>query len=450
VYAGASQVAISPAVGVALAGFAGREQPSTAVDDDLTATALYLASEESGTPHEVAIISCDLLGIGAELSRKVRARIEAVSGIAAQRALVCCTHTHYGPTGTLDDWGPDSSELWGAGPQHDRFLTDYFDALVGAIASAVLTAKQHAKRCRIGFGVGQAPIGINRRERRADGEVVIGQNPAGAYDPSVAVVRVDGADGSPIATLVNFACHAVSLSGTYRHITADFPGVARRAIKDAVGGECLIIQGAAGDINPVCMTPDTAIPAALGAQLAEAALASHAEIAPTDPGDGSPKLASTTLPLSPLLPHSVGEGQRRIDALEAQLARLETDPQRDISELRWTRNRLRSAKAAVEHLRGDVSLPDLPAEVSAVRIAPEIGLVTSPTEPFMELSQAIRASSPFPLTLVAGYTNGMVGYLPTAAAYAEGGYEVTHGCRVAPGSAEHMTETQYELLRTLW
>jgi hypothetical protein len=139
-----------------------------------------------------------------------------------------------------------------------------------------------------------------------------------------------------------------------------------------------------------------------------------------------------------------------LDAMQTELARLDADPNRDISELRWARKRSISMAAAVEHLRGNVPLPDVPAELSAVHIAPEIGLVTSPAEPFMELGQAIRASSPFPLTLVAGYTNGMVGYLPTAAAHAEGGYEVTHGCRVAASSAEQMTGAQQELLQALW
>jgi hypothetical protein len=46
-------------------------------------------------------------------------------------------------------------------------------------------------------------------------------------------------------------------------------------------------------------------------------------------------------------------------------------------------------------------------------------------ELFSEIATNIRNRSPFPQTFYFGYTNGWFGYLPTAAAFAEGGYEPT-------------------------
>jgi hypothetical protein len=47
----------------------------------------------------------------------------------------------------------------------------------------------------------------------------------------------------------------------------------------------------------------------------------------------------------------------------------------------------------------------------------------APVELFCEIAMAVRNSSPFTHTFCFGYTNGWFGYLPTAEAFAEGGYE---------------------------
>jgi hypothetical protein len=47
----------------------------------------------------------------------------------------------------------------------------------------------------------------------------------------------------------------------------------------------------------------------------------------------------------------------------------------------------------------------------------------APVELFSEIAIDIRNRSPFTQTFYFGYTNGWFGYLPTASAFAEGGYE---------------------------
>ena len=48
---------------------------------------------------------------------------------------------------------------------------------------------------------------------------------------------------------------------------------------------------------------------------------------------------------------------------------------------------------------------------------------SAPVEMFCEISMNVRNHSPFANTFYFGYTNGWVGYLPTEAGFAEGGYE---------------------------
>lgn len=75
-----------------------------------------------------------------------------------------------------------------------------------------------------------------------------------------------------------------------------------------------------------------------------------------------------------------------------------------------------------------------------------VRLVTAPAEIFTETGMAIKRRSPLPYTLYAGYTNGSIGYVPVPEAYPEGGYEVTHACRVGPEAAGIITEASLELL----
>jgi len=48
---------------------------------------------------------------------------------------------------------------------------------------------------------------------------------------------------------------------------------------------------------------------------------------------------------------------------------------------------------------------------------------------FVRIGQEIARRSPFPHTVALGYSNGLLGYVPTADAYALGGYEVNDAYR---------------------
>jgi hypothetical protein len=97
-------------------------------------------------------------------------------------------------------------------------------------------------------------------------------------------------------------------------------------------------------------------------------------------------------------------------------------------------------------MRTGVPLPSIPAELHAIRFG-AAALVTSPGEIFNEIGVAIRQASTIPNTIFAGYTNGSIGYVPVPEAYAEGGYEVTHACRVSPAAAGMIQNTALALLR---
>ena len=105
---GASSRDISAlADGTPLGGYWGRDSGSKGIHDPLTARALYLCSSPSdaasaaSAPTATLLLALDLIGIHADLARRIRATVvEAVgtqAGAVALDVMVCCTHTHSGP-----------------------------------------------------------------------------------------------------------------------------------------------------------------------------------------------------------------------------------------------------------------------------------------------------------------------------------------------------------------
>src|SRR5690606_16781916 len=99
---------------------------------------------------------------------------------------------------------------------------------------------------------GVSDISVNRRYQRPDdGVVVVGRNWDGPRDPEVHVLRLDRLDGSPLAAVVHFGCHPITVGPDNDRITPDFPGVVKQIVAEATGATCLFLQGAAGDVGPV-------------------------------------------------------------------------------------------------------------------------------------------------------------------------------------------------------
>lgn len=437
--AGVARVTITPPVGIPMMGFAGRGS-AAGIHDDLTATALVLegppARVTGGAQDGVtrlALIACDLLFLRTDEIHAVREAVGQATDVLPEHVVIACSHTHYGP---LTDPGRDERAS-----QVEAYLAN----LVHVLAGAVSMARARVVSCRIGFSQGSVQIGINRRERTPEGRIILGQNRAGPVDPRVAVVRIDGTDGQPVASVLNYACHPVSLGGRCTDISADFPGVARRLVEEQTGAPCVFLQSATGNINPLLMGWDWTHLARLGLPLGAEAVRAYWEAKPsTDRSSGGIGIARARLDLPPLLPRSEAEGRELVSRLEAERDQLRGGG--DEGSLWWAEQRLDRALKGLDALEGGTPVPPVQAELTALRLSSAVGLVTAPGEIFTEIGQSIMAQSPFEHTLYATYTDGTIGYVPTRSAYSEGGYEVTHACHVAPEAGDLIEHESVRLL----
>ncbi|OAI41670.1 hypothetical protein AYO40_02740 [Planctomycetaceae bacterium SCGC AG-212-D15] len=220
--AGAARIDITPPIGHAMWGYAARhDAPSVGVLDPLQARALVLSVDS----ESIALVSLDL---GRAPTRRVteaiRARVKKAVGI--EHLFLVASHTHHGPVLELDDW-----------PTPEK---PYTRELEEKLAKVIIEAAKARKPARLGIAERETTLNRNRHSRRAEKPV----------DRMLLVLRVEDADGKPIAHAVNFAAHPTMLDSKLRKFSADYPGAMAALVEKATGAPCLFLQGAAGDLSP--------------------------------------------------------------------------------------------------------------------------------------------------------------------------------------------------------
>ncbi len=223
--AGAAVASIAPragdlSAGVYLGGFGSyRNRRATGVHDEPRCRALALSD---GT-LTLAIAALDLVGASGPLLTSIRDDASRLTGIAPERIIVCCTHSHA---------SPDLQGLWGGVP------ASYRTHVAHRAASAIWEAVQAL-----------SPATMTAATATLDGHV---RNRRGWPETDIALtaLRFTGAGGWPVATLVNYACHPTASGPANTEVSRDWCGYAVDAVERALGGPALYVNGAIGDVNP--------------------------------------------------------------------------------------------------------------------------------------------------------------------------------------------------------
>lgn len=228
--AGTSAVALPLAPGWPMMGYGARQGVASGTHDPLFARALYASAGDGrpgDAPSECLIVECDLCLLAPAQARAVRERLASRTGVGVERILVGCIHTHSGPETGF------GAVLGGQEPPA------HVGPLLDAAVEAGVRAVEGAQPARLGVGHAAARIGRNRR--RADGPL----------DEDVLVVRVDRASGDPLALLYVHGCHPTALGHDNLAYSADWPGVAARALAERFPGvNPVFALGAHADVDP--------------------------------------------------------------------------------------------------------------------------------------------------------------------------------------------------------
>lgn len=241
--AGAARVDITPAPDAALpmSGYSSRVDGFKGIRDKLHVRSIIV---DDGA-KQAALIGVELVGISHPLWERFTGRIARESGIPAENILLCAVHTHAAPAiGTYNER---------ATPEVTARREAYVQKLEDALVAVVQQAKAALQPARIGYGTGQARVNMNRRARNGEGGWMLGHNPDGVSDKTVAVVRFDNLAGEPFAIFSNYGVHATVLGTQNYQISPDLPGATSRFVEKHFGDKVVSpwTSGAAGDQDPI-------------------------------------------------------------------------------------------------------------------------------------------------------------------------------------------------------
>ncbi len=398
--AGAAKRPLRPKVGAPLLGYGTYERISEGIHDTPQVRTVVMCG--ANTP--IVICALEVLWLRNQEIRQIRSTVETETGVPSGNVFICATHTHSVPA-------PHMHNHWE-------------EALPPVVASTVSEALSRMRPAHIGHGYGSL-YGYSINRRRLNDPI----------DPSVAVVRIDTIDGTPICVLGNFGCHAVVLGYRNTLISADWPGYCSSQLEERFGGHfvALLTQGGAADINPITETVrirlQAGYPVKAGYDLSTM-YGQHVENLET--------ADSRSWRLTDRAAGSFDEADHVGRALSNEvlkvwqgvLPRLRAAPRVE-RVLVDGRAEAKSSPHADIAVSQNTSLPDIRNEISRMEIMliaiGDLALLGHPGESFSETAVLVRKRflrRGYRTAFLVTYANGCFGYLPPSEAFAEGGYEV--------------------------
>ncbi len=447
---GTSRADITPPIGMPHANWgSSTHQVAEGIDMPMYCNVMYLESESNG--NKVIILDLDLCIIDDEIDQMIRNAVISVVDIPKENIRISVSHTHAGPP-----YGRSDSTGGGWITEGVELIKPYYDAFPKKISKAAEEAVSSIISCNISYGNGRSDININRRPADNKGKLFTGRNWDGVVDHSVDVIGFDDKDGNVISTIVGYACHPTILGPENRLLSPDYPGHMRRTVEDIVGGSCLFLQGAAGNQGPIHgFVGEVEVARKAGKILGLEASKVRMSL---DPFEREEKLveiipAGADLGIYEDIPASKPNDDLQVKNIYVDLPSLDfpsyeeaskdyQDALLDLKKVRESGNQdeIKKMVSAVKRSNFTRKLTEISKGgkvniwVQTIKIG-DIIFQGLPVEPFMEFSNKIKSLNPNKKIFWSGYTNGWLGYLPTARAYEEGGYE-TRNTPLSPESEE--------------
>lgn len=402
---GIARADITPEGPVWMRGFAARKKASEGVFRKIQAQCVVFDNGQT----RVALMALDLCALSYHQLVKLREAAEAC-GIPQQHLMINCSHSHYGPhMGSVE---PNDRNR-----EHNALFTERTQPLFAAAAADLQPAV-------LEYTVGSSTMAVNRRQLNAEGQCTgMRPEPRKQIDPAVPILRVLGAEGQVRAVLFGYACHPTTTPATSEvgyMVGTDYPGYARDWVAAAYpDAEPIFFQGCGGDIKPRAVLPpgrfgtvlldDRQMMASLGHELGRAVVAALAVPPPAVPADRP------------------------------------ADP--------------REAMATAVPLGGIVELVSLPSKedpkqpaktpfhLGAWRIG-DVYIFGCQGEVLSNIGLRIKRELAGVRVWTNGYTHWGGGYVPDAASYPEGGYEI-NSTAFAPQAEEMIVRTAVRLIKQL-
>jgi neutral ceramidase len=387
--AGVARMVITPKEPLWMAGYAARDHPAQGTLNALMAKALVL---EDPSGQRVVMISTDLVGVPQKISENIKARLQEKFNLTKGQVLLNSSHTHSGPV--LEDALIDIYPL--DDPQLAK-ITLYSRWLETRIVELVGQALRNLAPASLESGNGVTRFQVNRRNNNAALLTQLTEL-KGPNDYAVPVIKVLDAKGKVKAIAFAYACHPTTLDGY--EWSGDYVSYAQMELEKAYpGATALFFQGAGADQNPL---PRRSV--ALARQYGRELSAAVQRV-----------MEEKMLPLEAKLTTAYEE-------IDLALAEPPTDEK--LNEMaqssvvyyqRWAK-RMLAKKAKGEPF---AKSSPYPIQVWSLGDQPIVALGGE-----LLIEYAIKIKQLYgERTFVFGYSNFVMGYIPSATVLREGGYE---------------------------
>ena len=435
-----------------LAGAAARDiRPTPEIVDNTLHCQMAVRFDAPGSPiqskvlavtfgrRSVILVALDLFILQEPHVASLRQAVAATTGLRVEDVVISCSHSHSTPL---------AEPLDGPHP--------YFELIQHASVGAAKEAWGARLPARIGHGrTFVAGASFNQRVPLPDGGVRFSRNfreglaSGRPVDPRLSVVRVDDAEGRPIAGWIRFAAHPGCVIFD-APVSGEYPGYLTEQLSATVAGGAPVLFsfGAAGDVNCVPMFGTEQDARNLGLKLAAQAAPVFETIETRTPERMCSSSCALQLPLDAV--PSIDTLNREMEEVQAFIAALDVNP--DLEWLLgfnlgedWSVEKKKAyaapmvewAKRMERGIAAGETFPiTWPVQVSAW-IIDDLGLVFCSGETFTEIGLAIAVRSPLEETLAISHSNGATGYLGTDEDRRRGGYETNLWCRLWEPADHH-------------
>ncbi len=432
---GYNKISIQPQEALGLGGYGNTSaRISEGYLDELFATCIAISDKDDNT---VLLVTIDSIRIGDEMTASIRQEITKVTGVPGNNVMLVATHSHSTP-----DIGVNAS------PEIVRH-EQYMQTQIVAAAQAALADRSAATI----FGNTVTVPGLSYvRHYELENGTFAGPNfgdfnsaPIKGHtteaDTSMQILKFAREDAQDVV-LCSWRCHPTITGGmkTYDY-SSDFVGPMRDYVEEKTGALVAYYQADAGNIAPDSMiegeqpTTDFRM---YGQQLGSYLIGGMNEM--TELPTGAIKTKQEIL---------AGEVDHTRDGDIAAA--------REVYKV-WTSNYDRNAANAAAQEKGMRSVYvvtsiinryELPAtvdlELNTITIGDKIAFASFPGEMFDTNGAKVRADSGYDMTMILGYANNAVGYIPSAYGYEYTCYE-SDATKFVAGTGEIIQDKLLEMI----
>jgi hypothetical protein len=423
---------------------------SEGVATPLLASAIALETRDGDTSLDQAImISCDLVMIGDEVVAPARALLaQRLPEVDPDKLVVNATHTHTAPQAYDGPYGAGDADITPA--EYRAFLAE-------RLAEVAVQAWHNRRPGSVGWGLGHAVVGMNRRAIYADGRSVMYgkvdpddfRGIEGYEDHGIEVLCFWDGDGQLIATAVNVACPSQEVEHL-RELNADFWHEVRNTLHAEFGDNLCVLgwAAAAGDQSPHLMLRKAAEERMreLRGLTRLQELARRVIQGWREAYEGAEQERHQVVPLAHRvwtadLPVRMVTEEERDEALAA-VATLNQDSAGGVRAA-WQQD-------VVDRFETQRAHPTFPTEVHVLRLG-DVAIATNQFELFTDFGMQMKGRSPALQTFVIQLAVGGGTYLPTERAVRGGGYSaIIQSNEVGPEGGQQLVEETLAAINDFW